>query len=167
MRGSLLIEEQAKILKFMNEMTGRVDINEFAKKSGLTSKQLGENMLALAKVGLLKKVGDGFSITEKGKTALKAIAPMSQDLRFHFYFAVGHPMGVSAGSIKDFHDLVSKLSVVSVEFHLVRGDFETWFRTSVCDAAFADELAKIKKSELKGEDLRKAIVKALEAKYAL
>ena len=76
-------------------------------------------------------------------------------------------MGVSAGTVKEFHALVSKLNIVSIEFHLARGDFENWFRTAVGDAALADELAKIKKTELTGEDLRKAIVKALEVKYSL
>ncbi len=161
-----MIEEQTKILKFMNEMTGHVDMIEFANKTGLTSSQIGENMQVLAKQGFLRKVGGGFTITEKGKKALKAFVSLPVNMRFNFYFAVGNPMGVSAGSVKEFHTLVSKLNVVSVEFHLVRGDFENWFRTAVGDAAVADELAKIKKADLKGEDLRKAVVKALESKYA-
>ena len=167
MRGSLLIEEQTKILKFMNEMTGHVDMNEFAKKTDLIPIQIGENMQVLAKQGFLRKVGGGFSITEKGKRALKAVTSLPVNLRFNFYFAVGHPMGVSAGTVKEFHALVSKLNIVSIEFHLARGDFENWFRTAVDDVALADELAKIKKTELTGEDLRKAIVKALEVKYSL
>ena len=151
----------------MNEMTGHIDMNEFAKKTGLTSSQIGENMQALAKRGFLRKVQGGFTITEKGKKALNAATSLPVNLRFGFYFAVGHPLGVSAGSIKEFYTLVSKLNVVSVEFHLTKGDFENWFRTAVGDEALADELAKIKEKDLKGEDLRKAVVKALEAKYPL
>jgi hypothetical protein len=37
----------------------------------------------------------------------------------------------------------------------------------VVDAGFADELVKMKKADLKGEDLRKAIAKAAEARYSL
>lgn len=163
----LLIEEQMRILKFMNEMTGRVDMNEFAKKMGLTSSQIMQHMQELAQEGFLKKVGGGFAITEKGKNALKVAAPVPGNMRFNFYIAIGQPTGMSAETIREFHDLVLKVDVASLEFHLGRGDFENWFRLAVVDAGFADELVKMKKADLKGEDLRKAIAKAAEARYSL
>jgi hypothetical protein len=166
-RGILLIEEKMKILKFMSEMTSRVDMNEFAKKMGLTSSQIMQNMQELSKEGLLKKVGGGFAITEKGKTALKVAAPIPGNMRFNFYIAIGQPTGMSAETIREFYDFVLKVDVASLEFHLGRGDFENWFRIAVGDAEFADELAKTKKTSLKGEDLRKAIAKAAEARYSL
>ncbi len=55
----------------------------------------------------------------------------------------------------------------SLEFHLYRGDFENWFRTTLNDEVFADELATIKKTDLKGEELKKAIAKATNLKYNL
>ena len=163
----LLIEEQMRILKFMNEMTGRVDMNEFAKKMGLTSSQIMQHMQELAQEGFLKKVGGGFAITEKGKNALKVAAPVPGNMRFNFYIAIGQPTGMSAETIREFHDLVLKVDLASLEFHLGRGDFENWFRLAVVDAGFADELVKMKKTDLKGNDLRKAIAKAAETKYSL
>jgi hypothetical protein len=162
----LLIEEQTKILKFMSEMTGHVDMNEFAKKTGLPPGQILQHMQALAKEGFLKKVGAGFALTEKGKTALKAVTPVPWNMRFNFYFAIDQPTGVSAGSVKEFIDLASNVKTDSLEFHVSRGDFENWFRTAVVDAGFAEELARIKKKGLKGEELRKALIKAAEAKYS-
>jgi predicted transcriptional regulator len=166
-KGCFLIEEQIKILKFMSEMTGRVDMNEFAKKIELNSSQLIQHMQELAKEGYLKKVGGGFAITEKGKNALKATAPVPWNMRFNFYITIGQPTGASAGSIKEFHDLALKVNVASLEFHLSRGDFENWFRNAAGDAGFADELAKIKKTVLTGEELKKAIAKAAEDRYSL
>jgi DNA-binding Lrp family transcriptional regulator len=160
-----LIEEQTKILKFMSEMTGRVDMNEFAKKMGLTSSQIIEEMQELTKEGFLKKIGGGFALTEKGRTALKGSASVAWNMRFNFYTAVDQPTGVSAGSIKEFHDLLLRLNVTSLEFHLYRGDFENWFKNAAGDPTFADELAKIKKTGLKSEELRKAIAKIAEARY--
>lgn len=148
-------------------MTGNVDMAEFASKTGLTSSQIGENMQVLARQGFLRRVRGGFSMTEKGKKALKAVTPLPVNLRFNFYFAVGHPIGVSAGTVKEFHTLVSKLNIVSIQFHLSRGDFENWFRNSVEDEALADELSRIKKLDLKDDDLRKAVVGAIESKYPL
>jgi predicted transcriptional regulator len=162
-----LIEEQITILKFMNEMTGHVDMNEFAKKTCLTSNKIVQHMQELAKEGFLKKVGSGYSITDKGKRTLKAVEPLPAKMRFYFYMAVGQPTSLSAGSIKEFHDLALKVSITSLEFHVGRGDFENWFGTAVSDAGLADEFAKIKKKGLKGEDLKEAIDKALESKYPL
>ncbi len=162
-----MIDEQLKILRFMNEMTGHIDGKDFAKKTGLTASQIAEHMQTLAKEGFLKRVGAGYSLTEKGKAAVKATSPVSWNMRFNFYVGIGQPTGVSAGSVNEFLDLASSINSVSLEFHIYRGDFENWFRSAVGDPTFADELAKIRKTELKGEDLRKAISKAAEERYNL
>ena len=163
----LLIDEQVKILKLMNEMTGHVDINEFAKKTGSASNKIVQHMQELAKEGFLKKVGGGFTITEKGKKTLKAFTPLPANMRFNFYIAIGQPTGKSAGSVKEFHDLVLDVNVASLEFHLERGDFENWFRTAVGDEGLADDLAKKREKGLREEELRKLIVKAAEDRYSL
>lgn len=165
--GILLIEEQARILRFMSEMTARIDTNEFSRKLELTPTELMQHMQQMAKEGLLKKVSGGFALTEKAKIALKVSSPVSGNMRFNFYTALDQPMCVSAGSVKEFYDLALKVNEASLEFHLCRGDFENWFSAAVGDSVFAAELAKIKKRNLKGEDLRKAIVKGLEARYSL
>ena len=156
-----------KILRFMNEMTGRVDMNEFAERTGIESHQILSLMQELAKIGLLRKVGRGFAITEKGKNALKATSPLPWDKRFDFFVAINHPTGVSAAKVSEFYNLASSVAASSLEFHLDRGDFENWFRTSVGDPAFVDDLAKIKELSLKGEELRTALSKALQKRYSL
>jgi predicted transcriptional regulator len=162
-----MIDEQLRILKFMNEMTKRTDTNAFAQKVGLTSAQLMHHMHELVKPGYLKKVGEGgFAITEKGKKILKAITPLQHDLKFHFYITVGQPTNLYAISVKEFRDHVIKVDEASVEFHVYRGDFENWFHTAVGDKAFAEELAKLKKKNLHGEELRKALAKAIEAEFS-
>ena len=163
--GVVLQEEQLRILKFMSEMTGRIDMNDFASKVGLSSAQIVQNMQALAKEGYLKKVGAGFAMTDKGRRAVKASVSVLPSLRFQFYFGLGQPAGVSAMSIREFHDVVGKVNVVSVEFHVERGDFENWFRTTIEDPSLADDFASLKTAELKGEELRKAVSKAVEARY--
>ncbi len=151
----------------MSEMTGAVDMNEFAKKTGLAPKVILSNMQALAKEGELKRVGSGFALTDKGKMALKAAAPVAWNMRFNFYVAIGQPTGVSAGSVKEFYELAAKVNEASMEFHISRGDFENWFKSSVGDPAFSEEIAKIKEKGLKGEELRKAVLKSVEDRYFL
>jgi hypothetical protein len=52
-----------------------------------------------------------------------------------------------------------------LEFHLYREDFENWIRTAFKDVAFADEFKSMKEIQLKGENLRKEVIKATEARY--
>ncbi len=146
-------------------MTGHVDINEFARRLGSSSAQIMQQMQTLAKAGFLKKVGGGFAITEKGKDILKATKVVPSNMRFDFYLTIGQPAGVYAASVKEFHDVVSAVSTISLQFHLYRGDFENWFQNVIGDAGFADEFVKIKATGLKDEELRRAIVKALELRY--
>ncbi len=167
LRENFLNEEQLKTLRFMSEVTGRMDMNQFARIVGLTPSQTMEQVQELVKSGFVKKVGSGYGITEKGKNALKAITAVAAIMEFHFYNGIGQPTGLSAASIKNFYELIKKVDTSSLEFHLYRGDFENWLRTAVNDATFADELADMKKSDLKGEKLRKELAKAAETRYSI
>ncbi len=146
-------------------MTGSSDMNEFSKKTGLAPKVILQDMQALAKVGILKKVGSGYALTDKAKIALKGVTPVPWNMRFNFYISIDHPTGVSAGSVKEFRELAAKVNETSLEFHVARGDFENWFASSVGDPAFIEKLAEFKKKGLVGEDLRGALLKSLDARY--
>ena len=149
----------------MSEVTGRVDMNEFARRIGLAPNQVTEHIQGLAKVGFVKKVGAGYGITEKGKAALKGVKPVPEGMEFHFYVEIGQPTSLSSRTMQEFYDVAKKVDAASLEFHLYRGDFENWVATAVEDAVFADELANLMKANFRGESLRKEIVKALEARY--
>ena len=160
-----MMEEQLKVLKAMNEVTSRIDMNGFARLVGLNPYQTIERVQELVNTGFVRKVGGGYGITEKGKALLEAFAPVPKDAAFHFYTAIGQPTGFSAESLKDFYEIVKRVVVESLEFHLYRDDFENWIKAVFKDAALADELAKMKNSQLKGEDLRQEILKAIAAKF--
>jgi predicted transcriptional regulator len=160
-----LTEEQLKVLKVMSEVTSRVDMNAFAERVGLTANQTIECMQDLVKNGLIRKVGGGYGITEKGKAVLKAITPVSKDMMFHFYSEVGRPTGFSATSLKDFYEIVKRITAESLEFHLYRGDFENWIKTALENAPLADKLASLKSANVKGEELRQKLLKTIAASY--
>ena len=145
-----MMEEQLKVLKVMNEVTSRMDLNAFAQMVGLNPSQTIEHVKELVNAGLVRKVGGGYGITEKGKAILKAFTPVPKDAAFHFYTAIGQPTGFSAESLKDFYEIVKRVAVGSLEFHLYREDFENWMKTVFKDAALADELAKLKALAAKG-----------------
>jgi predicted transcriptional regulator len=162
-----LKEEQIKILKTMNEATNRMDLTMFAQAVNLNPNQAIAEVQELAKEGFLRKVGGGFGLTEKGKNALKAFAPVSADMGFHFFVGIDKPLGFSAQSLDEFYRLIKQVFSDALEFHLYRGDFENWIRDVVNDVQLADEVGGLKRAELKGEDLRKALLKAIDAKYGV
>ncbi|MFB0568281.1 MAG: hypothetical protein ACETV0_01485, partial [Nitrososphaeria archaeon] len=45
-----------------------------------------------------------------------------------------------------------------IEFHMERGDFERWFRQVVVDVELADNIRKVSKRKLKGDQLRKELL---------
>jgi Mn-dependent DtxR family transcriptional regulator len=159
------MEERLKVLKVMSEVTGRLDLNEFARMVGLSPNQTIEQMQELLKADFVRKVGGGYGITEKGRAILKAFAPVPAGMEFHFYVAIGHPTSFAAKSLGDFYEIVKQVGLDSLEFHLYRGDFENWIRTALDDSAFAAELENMKSAKLTGETLRREILKVAEARY--
>jgi hypothetical protein len=161
-----LTKERLKVLKVMSEVTGRLDLNEFARMVELTPNQTITHMQGLLKANFLKKMGGGYGgITDAGRAILKAVTPVPAGMEFHFYMAIGQPTSFAATSLIDFYEIVKQVNACSLEFHLYRGDFENWVRTALNDTEFAEELANMKEAKLTGENLRAEIIKAAEARY--
>jgi predicted transcriptional regulator len=167
LEGRLLKEEQFKVLKTISEATNRMDLNMFAQKVNLNPNQTIQQIQELAKKGFLQRVGSGYGMTEKGKAALKAFTPVPKEMGFHFYYDIDQPTNFTAQSLEEFYRFIKQVSVNSVEFHLYRGDFENWLKEACKDAALANEIRGVKAAGLKGEDLRKELLKVLDAKYGI
>jgi hypothetical protein len=160
-----LTEEQLRVLKAMNEITSRIDLNSFAQMVGLTPNQTIECVQELVESRLAKKTGGGYGITDEGKAILKAIAPVPKESAFHFYTGIGQPTSFSAESLRDFYKIVKQVPANSLEFHLYRGDFENWIKAAFEDTELANDLASLKSENVKGEELRKEIITAITTKY--
>lgn len=159
------MEERLKVLRVMNEVTGRLDMSEFAKMVGLNPNQISEQIQNLLRGDFVRRVGGGYCVTENGKAILKAFTPVPTGMEFHFYLAIGHPTSFAAKSLAEFYEIVKQVSLDSLGFHLYRGDFENWIRTVFNDATFVEKLGNIRSLNSTGEDLRAEIVKAAEARY--
>ncbi len=151
----------------MNEATNRMDLNMFAQAVDLTPNQAITEVQELAKEGFLRKVGAGFGLTEKGKNIVKAYLPVSMEWGFNFYVDVDKPLGFSAKSLDEFYRLIKQVIPDSLEFHLYRGDFEKWLKEVCKDEDLAKAFEISKEEDLKGDELRKALLKALDAKYGI
>ncbi len=144
-----------------------MDLTMFAQAVNLTANQAIAEVQELAREGFLRKVSGGFGLTEKGKNALKAYVSVSADMGFNFYGEVDTPLGFSAQSLADFYRAIKQVVSGSLEFHLYRGDFEKWLRDVCKDEELAEAFGTVKAEVLKGEGLRKALLKAIDAKYGI
>jgi len=159
------VKERLKILRVMNEVTGKVGLKEFTEMVGLTLGQTLGYLQGLVKAGFVRKVERRYSITGEGKIALKALSPVPEGMEFHFYTGIGQYTGFSAKSLKEFYELLKKVDVGALEFHVSRGDFENWITSVFGDTEFANEIMRIRESALSGESLRNEILRVTEARY--
>ena len=159
--------EQFKVLKTMSEATSRMDLNMFAQKVNLSAVEATQVIQELSRKGFLQRVGSGYGITEKGKAAIRAYAHVPAEKSFQFYSGVDFPLGFSAQTIEEFYRISKQIYSDSLEFHLFRGDFEKWFSEVVKDSEMANAIDGLKISNLKGELLRKELLKTINAKYSI
>ncbi len=149
---------------------------DIAKEAKREYQPVNMHLLGLVKMGYVNLPEKGlYALTEKGKRALgipeitkeKAatiIAYAPHDKAFNFYVTVGKPLSIHAHSLKDFANKLDRTDIVSVEFHMQRGDFENWFR-GLGDEELAKKTALLKKKNVGGEYLRNQIHEMAEQRY--
>ncbi len=160
-------DEHIKILKTMNDATNRMDLTMFAEAVNLNPNEAIAQVQELTKEGFLRKVGSGFGLTQKGKSALKMFTQVPSEMGFNFYVEVDKPLGFSANSLVEFYRFTKQVTTDSLEFHLHRGDFENWIREVMKDPELAGAIGTLKTDGLKGESLRKSLLKAMDARYGV
>ena len=149
---------------------------DIAKEAKKEYQPVNMHLLGLIKMGYVSLPEKGlFIISEKGKRflgipevtkekadAILAYAP--HDKAFNFYVTVGKPLSLHAHSLRDFANKLDRADIVSVEFHLKRGDFEAWFK-GIGDEELAKKTALLKKRVLASEDLRIQLRGIVEQRY--
>jgi len=85
---------------------------------------------------------------------IKALKTVPREKAFYFFTSIGNYTGKSASSLKEFMEKINEVNVKSLEFHLYRGDFEKWINEVLEDAYLAEEIVKLKRANLTGENLR-------------
>ena len=149
---------------------------DIAKETKKEFQPVNMNLLGLIKMGYARLPEKGmYAITEKGKRALgvpettkeKATAILAyepHDKAFNFYVTVGNPLNLHAHNLRDFANKLGRADIISVEFHMQRGDFEVWFK-GLGDEEIAKKTALLKKRNLTGEELRKHLREIVEQRY--
>ena len=162
-----------KILEHMllNDKPARA--TQIAKESGNEFPTAMMHILDLTRKGYTASPDQGqYIITEKGKKILgipettkenaKALlANTPGEKAFHFYTAMEKPLNIYACGLQDFLEKIQKVEAESLEFHVCRGDFESWFGC-LGDVELAKKMALLKEKKLCGEELRRKLCETVE-----
>ena len=152
-------------MRTMNNATGKVDLNAFSAMIGMSRGRTLGFLQGLVKMGLVKKVEGGYSVTDEGKVALKELIQVPQGSEFFFNIAVGQYAGLSAKTLKEFLEILGKVDARSLQFHVSRGDFEKWIVGVFSDTELANAFIKTRELKMSGETLRKELQRVTVARY--
>jgi hypothetical protein len=141
---------------------------QIANESGEKFPSVMMHLIWLTRIGCASSPEKGqYVITEKGKKALgipetnkesarTILADTPREKAFHFYAGIGKPLGLYARGLQDFGDKILKVGLDSIEFHVSRGDFETWF-AGLGDVELTRKTALLKEKGMTGEELRRRL----------
>jgi hypothetical protein len=126
------------------------------------------HIIGLTRMGYTTSPEKGlYSLTQKGKKALgipeinsenakTILLEMPHDRTFHFYAGLGKPLSLQASCLQDFCDKIPDVNSDSIDFHINRGDFESWF-TAIGDVELAKKARLLKEKKIVGENLRRRL----------
>jgi hypothetical protein len=138
---------------------------QIAKEAGKEFPSAMMHIIGLTRMGYTTSPEKGFyTLTENGKKALgipeinsenakTILSGMPQDKPFHFYAGLGKPLDIQAHGLQDFGDKILEVNSDSMEFHMSRGDFESWF-AGLGDGELAKKAALLKEKKMGGDALR-------------
>lgn len=92
-------------------------------------------------------------------------APLPEYKRFYFCDEQQKRLGYSAASLWEFRDSLYNLPVASLQYHMEQGDFVLWLREVLHDDELARRMTKVSHRELKGEELRRALIEVVTNRY--
>jgi len=168
-------QAKKKILKLLLDAGEPLKLQDIAKEIGLTVSSSTMHLLWLGKAGYVSTPKKSYyAITESGKRvvglpkidkkqALFIMRELPVEKAFHFYTGIDQYMGVYANSLTDFCEKIRQINLKSIEFHMLRRDFESWLR-GLGDPELAENIGVIRGVELAGEQLRKRVYETMKSR---
>ena len=92
----------------------------------------------------------------KSEKVRKILSDVPVENAFYFHSDIDSYTGKNVSSLAAFCDALRDIDIKSIEFHLKNGDFERWIKF-LGDNILAMQLAKLRKRDLTGENLRDKI----------
>ncbi len=101
----------------------------------------------------------------KRETTSRILRTLPREKAFYFFTSIGNYTGESAASLKEFAKKINEVNVKSIEFHLYRGDFKKWVAEVLEDRELAEEVQKLQKLFLTGDELRIQLYTTVSRRY--
>lgn len=101
----------------------------------------------------------------KRETTSRILRTLPREKAFYFFTSIGNYTGESAVSLKEFAKKINEVNVKSIEFHLYRGDFKKWVAEVLEDRELAEEVQKLQKLFLTGDELRIQLYTTVSRRY--
>jgi len=95
----------------------------------------------------------------------KILGLLPREKAFYFFTSIGNYTGVSASSLEDFIEKVSKVNVKSLEFHFYRKDFEKWISEALEDKELASKIEHLRSQGCSGTMLKARLLNVLTKHY--
>jgi len=84
----------------------------------------------------------------------RILRTLSRKNAFYFFTSIGNYTGHRAMSLDEFTVKIREVEIISLEFHLYRGDFEKWATEVLEDPELATRISAVKLLEPIGNSLR-------------
>jgi alpha-amylase len=94
-----------------------------------------------------------------------SIITANEPFMFSTQFGKENLTGTVTWSLKGFLKALKTEKIRALEFHVERGDFASWVGLSLRDSFLADELNKIKASNVRGDELRNRLIGTVENRF--
>jgi DNA-binding transcriptional ArsR family regulator len=176
----LLMEDksfQKEILETLSKASMPLKPGDIARKTGLGFSSLITHLKRLVNAGYVSTPKRGFyALTDTGQavlgtpdaeeeTASTILSSVSLEKAFRFHRGLDEDLGVSATSLSDFRQKIQTVDLRSIEFHLLRQDFESWINDGLGDSELAHRISLIRTMGLSGEPLRRKLYETVTARY--
>jgi hypothetical protein len=99
------------------------------------------------------------------KKIIEILRTVPYEKGFHFYTASGNYTGETATSLHDFEMKIQIVPDASLNFHLLRGDFQKWIEDTLGDTELAKRISLIELT-LPSESLRKELLAILQTRIS-
>ena len=168
-------QAKKRILRVLLDAGEPVKLQDIAKEAGLSVSSSVMHLLWLGKGRYVSTPRKSYyAITESGKEVVglpevderrlsNILRELPVEKAFHFYTGMDQYMGVYASSLVDFCEKIRGINPKSVEFHVLRGDFESWL-DGLGDAELAERIGLIRGMELSGEELRRRVYETVKSR---
>ena len=96
----------------------------------------------------------------------KVLRNVMPEEAFYFFTSIGNYPGQSAASLEEFLQKIKEIDIKSLEFHLLREDFEKWVASTLGDSRLAEDIKILKMQKVAGNALRDRLYFLVSRRHA-